>query len=385
MKKECIAMVLAGGSGNRLKPLTKRIAKPAVLFGGKYRIIDFIISNCINSGIDTLGILVQYEPLLLSTYVSSANIWDQNDRHCSITILPPHTHDNGGNWYKGTANAVYQNTAFISMYNSDYIIILSADQVYKMDYSKLLQFHIDKNADVTIASTYVPPNEAYRFGILDMNEESRICGFEEKPVNPKSNLASMGIYIFNRKVLEEVLAADDLNASSTNDFGKDIIPMMVREGAYKIFAYEFKGYWRDVGTLESFWEAHMDLLDENNTLSLHDPTWKIYSENQTYPPLYVNHTATIHASLLGDGCYIQGEVDNSVIFPGVFVGRGAKIKDSVVMSNVTIEANSVINRAIICSNAVVKANCQIGSGPSSSRNILCIDEGNVITENLLYF
>lgn len=381
MKKECIAMILAGGGGSRLKPLTRRIAKPAVLFGGKYRIIDFALSNCINSGIDTMGILVQYESLSLSSYVSSGNILNQSGMRGSITILPPQTHENGGCWYKGTANAVFQNTEFTSIYDADYVLILSADQVYKMDYSKMIQFHLQKKADVTIAATRVPLDEAYRFGILDTNKDSRIYDFEEKPSKPRNNLASMGIYIFNRKVLKDVLDEDEANPESSNDFGKDILPRLVMKSGYDLFAYEFNGYWRDVGTVKSFWEAHMDLLEEENGLSLHDPSWKIYSENTVYPPLYVNHTASVNASLLGAGCYIQGEVTNSVLFPGVFIGRNAKVADSVIMSNVTIEANSIINKSIICSNVIVKSNCYIGSPQKSADDVLCIDEGNIVTEN----
>jgi glucose-1-phosphate adenylyltransferase len=378
MKRNCIAMILAGGGGTRLKPLTKKLAKPAVLFGGKYRIIDFAISNCINSGIDVMGILVQYEPLILNSYISSGSANWNNDRHRStVTILPPHMHENGGCWYKGTANAIYQNMEFIDMYEPDYVLILSADQVYKMDYAKMLEFHIQSHADITVASTRVPLAEAIRFGILNTDADGKINEFEEKPAFPKSNLASMGIYIYNSDVLKDVLYNDEQDQNSSNDFGRDILPGLVTEKKRRIYAYEFSGYWQDVGTIRSFWDAHMDLLDENNTLNLHDPSWKIYSENPTYPPLYINHTARVNASLIGDGCYIQGEVYNSVLFPGVFIGRGARIFDSVIMSNARIEENSVVKRAIVGSQSIVRAHSKVYC-PINSDDIIYIDEADIV-------
>ncbi len=378
MKKNCISMILAGGGGTRLKPLTNKLAKPAVLFGGKYRIIDFTISNCINSGIDVMGILVQYEPLILNAYISSSNNnWNNEKSRSSVTILPPHMHENGGCWYKGTANAIYQNLEFIEMYDPEQILILSADQVYKMDYSKMLEYHIHSKADITVAATRVSANDASRFGILNTNADGRICEFEEKPAFPKSDLASMGIYIFNKDILKEVLEEDEGDQKSGNDFGKNILPKIVSENKYRTYAYEFNGYWQDVGTIRSFWDAHMDLLDENNTLNLHDPSWKIYSENPTYPPLYINHTARVNASLIGDGCYIQGEVYNSVLFPGVFIGRGARIFDSVIMSNARIEDNSTVKRAIVGSQSIIRANSKVYC-PINSEDIIYIDEADVV-------
>lgn len=378
MGKDIIAMILAGGSGTRLKPLTKRVAKPAVLFGGKYRIIDFVLSNCINSGIDTMGIMVQYEPLFISSYLSTNSAYNPGIQRSYITVLPAHIHENGGGWYKGTANAVYQNLEFIDLHKPGHVIILSADQIYKMDYSKMLQFHIESNADITIAATRVPLTEAGRFGIMYTDHASRICEFEEKPEHPKSDIASMGIYIFRTDILKGALELDEANILSKNDFGRNVIPMMIQSGSFQANAYLFDGYWRDVGTIKSFWEAHMDLLDENNNLNLHDPSWKIFSENPSEPPLYINHTARVNASLLGDGCYIQGEVCNSVLFPGVFVGRGAKIYDSVIMSNAIIETGSTVKKAIVGSNAVVKSMCNIHSDVSSEEDVAYVDEGTVV-------
>lgn len=378
MSKDFIAMILAGGSGTRLKPLTNKLAKPAVLFGGKYRIIDFTLSNCINSGVYTMGILVQYEPLCINTYLSSGGIWNSGVGKGCMTVLPPHMHENGGGWYRGTANAVYQNMEFIDMYKPEQVLILSADQVYKMDYSKMLKHHIENNSDVTIAATHVPYSDAGRFGIMSIDETGNVCEFEEKPRIPKSNLASMGIYIFKASVLKKVLERDDANANSKNDFGRNVIPDMINSGSYRAGAFIFDGYWRDVGTVKSFWEAHMDLLDENNGLNLHDQNWKIFCENPTQPPLYINHTARVNASLIGDGCYIQGEVCNSVLFPGVFIGRNARVSDSVIMSNAVIEDNVIINKAIVGSYAKVRANSSIGLVSASEDEVAYVDEGSVI-------
>lgn len=376
MNKKCLAMVLAGGGGERLKPLTKKLAKPAVLFGGKYRIIDFALSNCINSGIYTIGIVVQYEPLILNSHINSGGIWNMHNGRGQITILPPYMNEKGGCWYKGTANAIYQNLEYIDMYNPEYVIILSADQVYKMDYSKMLDEHIKMSADVTVAVTSVDWKEASRFGIMDVDEKGRIINFEEKPKVPKSNLASMGIYIFNADFLKKCIIEDEKDNTSTNDFGRNIIPKLMNSDA-NVNSYKFDGYWMDVGTVNSFWKAHMDLLEENNKLNLYDPSWKIYCEHIPVPPLYINHTAKVNSSMLGEGCYILGEVNNSVIFPGVFVGRGANIRDSVIMSNVRIEDNVTINRTIAGSNSWIKS-AIISNEESSDDKINYIDEGQII-------
>lgn len=375
MNNKCLAIVLAGGGGERLKPLTKKIAKPAVLFGGKYRIIDFALSNCINSGIYTVGIVVQYEPLVLNSHINSGGIWDMHNGRGQITILPPYMNENGGCWYKGTANAIYQNLEYIDMYNPEYIIILSADQVYKMDYSLMLNEHIKKSADVTVAVTSVDWKEASRFGIMEVDDTGKVIKFQEKPQMPKSNLASMGIYIFNTNFLKKCLIDDENDKNSCNDFGKNIIPKLVNSNA-NVYSYKFEGYWKDVGTVNSFWKAHMDLLEEDNKLNLYDPSWKIYCEHIAVPPLYINHTAKVNSSMIGEGCYILGEVNNSVIFPGVFVGRGAKIKDSVVMSNVRIEDNVTINKTIVGSNSWIKTTIMCEN--DSEDKINYIDEGQII-------
>ena len=376
MTKKMLAMVLAGGGGERLKPLTKKLAKPAVLFGGKYRIIDFALSNCINSNIYTIGIVVQYEPLVLNSHINSGGIWDMHNGRGQITILPPYMNEKGGCWYKGTANAIYQNLEYIDMHNPEYVIILSADQVYKMDYSKMLDEHIKKSADVTVAVTSVEWKEESRFGIMEVNDNGKIIKFEEKPKEPKSNLASMGIYIFNTDFLKKCLIEDEKDDNSSNDFGKNIIPKLMNSDA-NVNSYKFDGYWMDVGTVNSFWKAHMDLLEEDNKLNLYDPSWKIYCEHIAVPPLYINHTAKVNSSMLGEGCYILGEVNNSVIFPGVFVGRGAIIKDSVIMSNVRIEGNVTINRTIAGSNSWIKSTI-ITNENSSDDKIYYIDEGQII-------
>ncbi len=377
MNKKCLAMVLAGGGGERLKPLTKKLAKPAVLFGGKYRIIDFALSNCINSGIYTVGIVVQYEPLVLNSHINSGGIWNMNNGRGHITILPPYMNENGGCWYKGTANAIYQNMEYIEMYNPEYVIILSADQVYKMDYSLMLDEHIKKSADVTVAVTSVDWKEASRFGIMDVDDTGKVIKFEEKPQMPKSNLASMGIYIFNCEFLKKCLVEDEKDTESFNDFGKNIIPKLVKSN-FNVYSYKFEGYWRDVGTVNSFWQAHMDLLEENNKLNLYDPSWKIYCEHIAAPPLYINHTAKVNSSMIGEGCYILGEVSNSVIFPGVFVGRGAVIRDSVIMSNVRIENNVTINKTIAASNSWIKSANIRNEENGTENKIYYIDEGQII-------
>ena len=334
-KKEIVAMILAGGQGSRLGVLTKDLAKPAVPFGGKYKIIDFPLSNCSNSGIYTVGVLTQYKPLELNSHIGIGDTWDLDRRNGGVRILPPYQKEKGGDWYKGTANAIYQNVAFIEMHDPEYVLILSGDHIYKMDYDKMLDFHKEKQADATIAVIDVPLKEASRFGIMNTNDDLSIYEFEEKPENPKSTNASMGIYIFNWKVLKRALEEDELDELSSNDFGKNIIPKMLEEGR-KLVAYPFKGYWKDVGTIESLWEANMDLLKDENELSLHDDEWKIYSANPVRPAQYIGPEAKIKNSLIVEGCIVNGIVENSVLFQGVHVGENTVIRNSVIMPNTII-------------------------------------------------
>lgn len=362
-KKEVIAMVLAGGQGTRLYPLTKRLAKPAVPFGGKYRIIDFTLSNCANSDIHTVGVLTQYHPLILNSHIGIGVPWDLDRRDGGVTILQPYVGQGGGRWYKGTANAIYENISFIDSYNPDYVLILSGDHIYKMDYSILLDFHKRKSSKATIAVIEVPWEDASRFGVMKISSENRIVEFQEKPKKPKSNLASMGVYIFNWKVLKEYLIQDEKDPDSSNDFGKNIIPKMIEDGL-EIYAYIFDDYWKDVGTIESYWQANMDLLKEDNKLNLYDNTWKIYTKNPIRPPHYVCKDAVVKSSLLNEGCIIYGNVENSVLFPGVYVGKNSKVIDSVVMPNVKIEDNVVVEKAVIMSNTVIKSGSRIGSRES---------------------
>lgn len=360
-KKEIIALILAGGQGSRLGILTKRTAKPAVPFGGKYRIIDFALSNCSNSGIYTVGILTQYRPLVLNSHIGIGIPWDLDRNDGGVSLLPPYMKEYGGNWYKGTANAIYQNRSYIDSFDPKYVLILSGDHIYKMDYLKLLAFHKEKHADATIGAINVTLKEASRFGILNTREDGSIYEFEEKPKAPKSTLASMGIYIFNWKTLRRFLKKDEANEKSSNDFGKNILPMMLNEGK-KLFAFPFSGYWKDVGTIQSYWEANMDLLSDKNTLNIYDKSWKIYSVNPTRPPQYIGPDAEIKNSLVVEGCIVLGKIDNSVIFPEVTVENDSTIKNSVIMSNVKIGKNVKINKAIICSNAEIEDNCIIGNG-----------------------
>ncbi len=362
-KKEIVAMILAGGQGSRLGVLTKNLAKPAVPFGGKYRIIDFPLSNCSNSGIYTVGVLTQYKPLELNSHIGIGDTWDLDRRDGGVRILPPYQKEKGGDWYKGTANAIHQNAAFIDMHDPEYVLILSGDHIYKMDYDKMLDFHKEKQADATIAVINVPLKEASRFGIMNTNEDLSIYEFEEKPVNPKSTNASMGIYIFNWKALKKALEEDELDETSSNDFGKNIIPKMLNEGR-RLVAYPFKGYWKDVGTIESLWEANMDLLKDENELSLHDDEWKIYSANPVRPAQYMGPEAKVKNSLIVEGCIVHGIVENSVLFQGVHVGKNTVIRNSVVMPNTIIEKNSVIDKAIIGSEVHILSNCNVGNGDS---------------------
>lgn len=364
-KKECIAMILAGGQGSRLGVLTKRVAKPAVPFGGKYRIIDFALSNCTNSGIDTVGVLTQYQPLALNAYIGIGSPWDLDRRSGGVSILPPFVRANGGEWYKGTANAVYQNIDFIETYQPDYVLVLSGDHIYKMDYAKMLDFHKEHRASATIGVIEVPWEEASRFGIMNIDEKHSIVEFEEKPPHPKSNLASMGIYIFNWPLLKEYLIEDEHDPDSLNDFGKNVIPRML-DNHEPMLAYPFQGYWKDVGTLESLWEANMDLLGDNPGLDLSERSWRIYSVNPTQPPQFLAHSARVQNSLVNEGCIIYGQVRGSVLFPGVRIGANSKVFDSVLMPNVQIGENVTIHKSIIGNGTVVNDGSVIGVMPPSS-------------------
>ncbi|MBY0757428.1 glucose-1-phosphate adenylyltransferase [Clostridium sardiniense] len=360
-KKEIVAMILAGGQGSRLGVLTKNLAKPAVPFGGKYRIIDFPLSNCSNSGIYTVGVLTQYRPLELNSHIGIGDPWDLDRREGGVSILPPYQEEKGGMWYKGTANAIYQNIEYIDSYDPEYVLVLSGDHIYKMDYNEMLEFHKEKEADATIAVIDVSLKEASRFGIMNTREDLSIYEFDEKPKVPKSTNASMGIYIFNWKVLKRHLINDEMDINSSNDFGKNIIPNMIEDGR-RLVAYPFDGYWKDVGTIESLWEANMDLLKTENELNLFDEDWKIYSVNPVSPAQYVGEEAEVKNSVIVEGCTVYGKVENSVLFQGVYVGRDTVIKDSVIMPNSYIGDNVSINKAIIGSDVVVSKESQVGSG-----------------------
>jgi len=373
IKKEMIAMILAGGQGSRLKQLTKMTAKPAVPFGGKYRIIDFSLSNCSNSDIDTVGVLTQYQPLSLNSHIGIGAPWDLDRRNGGVTLLPPYQSEDGGNWYNGTADAIYQNTNYIDSFEPEYVLILSGDHIYKMDYSKMLDYHKEKGGDVTIAVIEVPRDEASRFGIMNTREDHSIFEFEEKPEDPKSNLASMGVYIFNWSVLKHLLKEDNHDKNSSNDFGKNIIPKMLLN-KQKLYAYPFIGYWRDVGTIESFWEANMDLLSDDNGLDIHDTKWRIYTVNPMLPPQYIGPDASVSNALLNEGCTVLGEISNCVLFQGVQVGKSSKITNSVILPNTKIGNNVIIDKAIIGSDVTIRRNCVIGNG----RDIIVIERGREI-------
>ena len=361
-RKECIAMLLAGGQGSRLRRLTKNLAKPAVPFGGKYRIIDFSLSNCINSGIDTVGILTQYKPLVLNSYIGSGSAWDLQCgmENGGATILPPYVRENGGEWYKGTAHAIYQNFNFIEKYDPKYVLVLSGDHVYKMDYSRMLQNHKEKQADVSISVVEVEWDEAPRFGIMNTDKNDKIIDFEEKPQIPKSNLASMGVYIFNWDILKEYLKKDVSDANSANDFGKNVIPRMLKEDL-EMCAYHFEGYWRDVGTVESYWEASMDMLEDTESLNFFSSGWNIYSASIAQPPQYIAPDVHIERALVSDGCLVNGDLEHSILFPDVYIGKGSSIKDSIIMSGARIGQGVVIRKAIIGENVVVGNNSVIAS------------------------
>lgn len=358
-KKTCIAMLLAGGQGSRLGVLTKNVAKPAVPYGGKYRIIDFPLSNCTNSGIDTVGVLTQYQPLELNAYIGSGAPWDLDLSYGGVFVLPPYQKGKSGEWYRGTANAIYQNMAFIEQYNPDYVLILSGDHIYKMDYNAMLNYHIRKGADATIAVRPVPWEEASRFGIMNTDAEDNIVEFEEKPKNPKSNKASMGIYIFTWEKLRAYLNNDEADKKSNNDFGKNIIPAMLADKQVMV-AYNFEGYWKDVGTIESLWEANMDLLSTPMPIDLHDKKWRIYARNPGMAPHYIAKGATVADSLITEGCEVYGNVKHSVLFAGVVIEEGANVQDSVIMPGSVIKRGAVVHRAIVAENAVVGAGSFVG-------------------------
>lgn len=361
-KKECIAMLLAGGQGSRLYVLTHNIAKPAVPYGGKYRIIDFPLSNCINSGIDTVGVLTQYQPLELNDYIGSGQPWDLDRMNGGVHVLPPYQKSTGSDWYKGTANAIYQNLHFIDRYNPEYVLVLSGDHIYKMDYSQMLEEHKKNNADCTIAVLEVPMEEASRFGIMNADEDNKIFEFEEKPAQPKSNLASMGIYIFNWAKLKSYLIEDEKDPQSSKDFGKNIIPKMLANGE-RMFAYRFDGYWKDVGTIDSLWEANMDLLNPNVPLELYDPNWKIYSRNPVMPPHYISREAVVQNSMITEGCEVHGTVDFSVLFAGVTVEPGAVVRDSILMPGTVVKSGAVVEYAIVAENVTIGEKAVIGKRP----------------------
>lgn len=359
IKKEMIAMLLAGGQGSRLGVLTSKVAKPAVAFGGKYRIIDFPLSNCINSGIDTVGVLTQYQPLRLNTHIGIGIPWDLDRNIGGVTVLPPYEKSTSSEWYTGTANAIYQNMNYMEMYNPDYVLILSGDHIYKMDYEVMLDFHKENHADVTIATMPVPLEEASRFGIVITDEENRIQEFEEKPAQPRSNLASMGIYIFSWPVLKEALKA--LSEQPACDFGKHIIPYC-HEKKQRLFAYEYNGYWKDVGTLGSYWEANMELIDIIPEFNLYEEYWKIYTNSGILPPHYISDQSAVEKSIIGNGCDIYGEVHSSVISSGVTIGKGSVVRDSIIMKDAVIRDHCVIDKAIIAENVQIGDNVTLGTG-----------------------
>lgn len=374
-KTEYLAMILAGGQGSRLGALTKKIAKPAVPFGGKYRIIDFPLSNCANSGIDKVGVLTQYRPLELHNYLGTGGAWDLDKKDGGVFILPPYAREKGADWYQGTADAIYQNLNFIDTMDPEYVLILSGDHIYTMDYSWMLESHKGHKADATIGVIGVPWEEASRFGIMNADKDGRITEFEEKPAEPKSNLASMGIYIFNRKFLARYLEEDAKDATSSHDFGKNIIPKMLADKA-RLFTYAFDGYWKDVGTIESLWQANMDLLQDEPPFSL-DGNWRIYSSNPSLPPHYVGKEAVVHRSMISEGSMVFGEVMNSVIFQGVKIGRGAKVTNSVIMPFATIEDGAVVDHAILAQNCVVSAGARVEGEEGA---IVVVPEGETVED-----
>ncbi|MFC0526007.1 glucose-1-phosphate adenylyltransferase [Pontibacillus salicampi] len=380
LQKECVAMLLAGGQGTRLKSLTKKIAKPAVYFGGKYRIIDFPLSNCTNSGIDTVGVLTQYEPLILNDYIGIGSPWDLDRKYGGVSVLPPFMQSDGGDWYSGTANAIYRNLQFLDQYNPEHVLVLSGDHIYKMDYEEMLDYHKEANADVTISVIEVPWHEASRFGIMNTDDSGKIIDFEEKPAYPSSNLASMGVYIFKWDLLKQYLLEDNENSQSSHDFGKDIIPKFLNNKK-NLMAYTFAGYWKDVGTVDSLWEANMDLLSESPELNLNDYSWQIYSKNPNQPAQYISPRASVRNALINEGCRIYGTIDTSVVFYGVTVEEGSIVKDSVIMPNVKIGKNVQIYRSLIAEGSVIEDNAVIGNPASESDITLHAEEGSFMAES----
>ena len=376
-KKECIAMLLAGGQGSRLYDLTKQTAKPAVTFGGKYKIIDFPLSNCINSGIDTVGVLTQYQPLALNEYIGNGEPWDLDRTRGGLSVLPPYQGNKVSEWYKGTANAIYQNINFIKQYNPDYVLILSGDHIYRMDYAKMLEHHKKTGASCTVATITVPMEEASRFGICNTNPDNSIYEFEEKPKQPKNNQASMGIYIFNAKILIDYLEADEADENSSNDFGKNIIPNLLHNGE-KLFAYKFEGYWKDVGTISSLWEANMDLIGDEPVINMADRDFRIFSRNTARPPQYIGPKSTIENSLISEGCKINGTVINSILSGGVIIEEGALVKDSVIMEDVVIKSGAKVHYAIVDSDTVVEFGATVGKENSDKSDIAIVAKGTTV-------
>ncbi|MDO4325009.1 MAG: glucose-1-phosphate adenylyltransferase [bacterium] len=388
IKKEMIAMLLAGGQGSRLGVLTQKVAKPAVSFGGKYRIIDFPLSNCINSGVDTVGVLTQYQPLRLNTHIGIGIPWDLDRNVGGVTVLPPYEKSKGSDWYTGTANAIYQNLEYMETYNPEYVLILSGDHIYKMDYEVMLDYHKANNADLTIAAMPVPIEEASRFGVVITDENNRITEFEEKPAHPRSNLASMGIYIFSWKVLREALV--QLSDQPGCDFGKHIIPYIHSKGD-RIFAYEYNGYWKDVGTLGSYWEANMELIDIIPEFNLYEEYWKIYTKADNIQPQYISEDAKIERSVIGEGTEVYGQVINSVIGAGVTIAEGAIVKDSIIMKDSSVGAGTYVEKAIIAEDVTIGANAVVGTGeyaPSKydpkvyQFDLVTVGEHSVIPDNV---
>ncbi|UAL54838.1 MULTISPECIES: glucose-1-phosphate adenylyltransferase [Metabacillus] len=373
MKKKCVAMLLAGGKGSRLSSLTQNLAKPAVPFGGKYRIIDFTLSNCCNSGVDTVGVLTQYQPLVLNSYIGIGSAWDLDRKNGGVTVLPPYAESSEVKWYKGTASAIYQNMNYLKQYDPEYVLILSGDHIYKMDYSEMLDYHVEKDADVSISVKEVPWEEASRFGILNTDANLEVVEFDEKPQNPKNNLASMGIYIFKWSILKDFLEMDERNPYSSHDFGKDVLPLLLDEKK-KLVAYPFKGYWKDVGTVKSLWEANMDLLNEEPELDLFDNNWRIYSVNPNQPPQYLSEGAEVTESLVNEGCVVYGTILHSVLFQGVTVGQHSFLKNTVVMPDAVIGNNVYIENAIVPSGLVVPDGMVIRSDKDIEEVILVTEE-----------
>ncbi len=384
-KQTTVAMILAGGQGSRLGVLTRKLAKPAVPYGGKYRIIDFPLSNCVNSGIEAVGVLTQYQPLVLNEYIGNGQPWDLDGAYDGVTCLSPYQQMDGAHWYAGTANAIYRNMNFIERYDPEYVVVLSGDHIYKMDYAKMISAHKKNNAACTIAVIDVPLEEASRFGILNTNPDGSIYEFEEKPKNPKSTNASMGIYVFSWDKLRKYLEEDEANPNSSNDFGKDVLPAMLDAGE-RMFAYEFEGYWKDVGTIDSLWEANMDLLDPKTKLDLSGETEKIYSRNPSMSPQYIGENAKVQNSLVSDGCDVDGTVEFSVLFPGVTIGKDAVVTASILMPGAVVEEGAVVEYAIVSENAVIGKNAHVGNKRENIENddewgIAVVGDGITIGEN----